>query len=207
MTVRQLTEKKANLFNQMQDVYNAAEKENRSVTAEELAKVEAIEADLSATERQLRNLQAFQARKKEMEDGQNAVLETRNGREKIDAFNQYLRRGAYGMDPRLKPYLQRGTNPQTTSDTAGGYTIPEGWLGELDVAKKICWNGGRFSPYHQHTNWKSSSNSKSGRHRNKRRIANGRNRNYGCGYDVWKHGFECIQLRNFGESIGTIGTR
>lgn len=137
MTVRQLTEKKANLFNQMKDVYNAAEKESRSVTAEELAKVEAIESDLSATERQLRNLQAFQARKKEMEDGQEAVLQTRNGREKIDAFNQYLRRGAYGMDPKLKPYLQRGTNPQTTSDTAGGYTIPEGWLGELDVAKKF----------------------------------------------------------------------
>lgn len=137
MTVRQLTEKKANLYNQMKDVYDAAQKENRSVSNEELAKVEAIEADLSATERQLRNLQAFQERKKDMEQGQEAVLETRNGREKIDAFNQYLRRGLHGVDSRLKPYLVRGTNPQTTSDTAGGYTIPEGWLGELDVAKKF----------------------------------------------------------------------
>jgi len=137
MTVRQLTEKKANLYNQMKDVYDAAQKENRSVSNEELAKVEAIEADLSATERQLRNLQAFQERKKDMEQGQEAVLETRNGREKIDAFNQYLRRGLHGVDNRLKPYLVRGTNPQTTSDTAGGYTIPEGWLGELDVCEKF----------------------------------------------------------------------
>ena len=137
MTVRQLTEKKATLFNQMKDVYNVAQKESRSVTAEELAKVEAIEQDLSEVERQIRNLQAFQSRKKEMEDGVNAVKETRNGHEKIDAFNQYLRRGITGMDTRLKPYLMRGTNPQTTSDTAGGYTIPEGWLGELDIAKQF----------------------------------------------------------------------
>lgn len=137
MTVRQLTEKKAALFNQMQDVYNAAKSENRSVTAEELGKVEKIEQDLSETERQITNLKAFQSRKKEMEDGMNAVLETRNGREKIDAFNQYLRRGIHGVDARLKPFLTRGTNPQTTTDAAGGYTIPEGWLGELDVAKEF----------------------------------------------------------------------
>ena len=36
MTVRQLTEKKAALFNEMQNVYNVAKSENRSVTAEEL---------------------------------------------------------------------------------------------------------------------------------------------------------------------------
>ena len=64
MTVRQLTEKKAALFNQMQDVYNAAKSENRSVTAEELGKVEKIEQDLSETERQITNLKAFQSRKK-----------------------------------------------------------------------------------------------------------------------------------------------
>jgi len=45
----------------------------------------------------------------------------------------------YGMQElnREERYLLRGTNPQTTADSAGGYTIPEGWTGELDWAKQF----------------------------------------------------------------------
>jgi HK97 family phage major capsid protein len=63
------------------------------------------------------------------EDDKNA--ETR----KEEAFRSYLRNGAEGMEPELRKVLKE-MRAQSTSDSAGGYTIPQGFSNELVVSLK-----------------------------------------------------------------------
>lgn len=58
------------------------------------------------------------------------------------AFTKFMVHGGEGLNAEEKKTLSqgqvsiKGTSPQTTTDSAGGYTVPEGWLGELDVARQ-----------------------------------------------------------------------
>ena len=134
-TLRELKTEKGRLFNELNDVYNVAKNESRSLSSDELLKADKLIEAMDEKDRQIRNLEAFASRKAEFENtpaqGQKETKQTRS-----DVFNKYLR---YGMSElnREERYLLRGTNPQTTSDSAGGYTIPEGWTGELDWAKQF----------------------------------------------------------------------
>lgn len=53
-----------------------------------------------------------------------------------DAFRQYLRSGLEGMDAELRKVLKTEMRAQSTADTAGGYTIPQGFSNELVVSLK-----------------------------------------------------------------------
>ena len=134
-TLRELKTEKGRLFNELNDVYNVAKNESRNLSSDELQKADKIMESMNEKDRQIRNLEAFAARKSEFEStpAQGQVKDVKQSRS--DVFNKYLR---YGMSElnREERYMLRGTNPQTTSDSAGGYTIPEGWTGELDWAKQ-----------------------------------------------------------------------
>jgi len=54
---------------------------------------------------------------------------------KEEAFRSYLRTGTEGMDPELRKVLKE-MRAQSTSDSAGGYTIPQGFSNELIVSLK-----------------------------------------------------------------------
>ena len=135
-TLRELKTEKGRLFNELNDVYNVAKNESRNLSSDELQKADKIMEAMNEKDRQIRNLEAFAARKSEFEStpAQGQVKDVKQSRS--DVFNKYLR---YGMSElnREERYMLRGTNPQTTSDSAGGYTIPEGWTGELDWAKQF----------------------------------------------------------------------
>jgi len=135
-TLRELKTEKGRLFNELNDVYNVAKNESRNLSSDELQKADKIMESMNEKDRQIRNLEAFAARKSEFEStpAQGQVKDVKQSRS--DVFNKYLR---YGMSElnREERYMLRGTNPQTTSDSAGGYTIPEGWTGELDWAKQF----------------------------------------------------------------------
>jgi HK97 family phage major capsid protein len=135
-TLRELKTEKGRLFNQLNDVYNVAKNESRNLSSDELQKADKLIEAMNESDRQIRNLEAFAARKAEFENTP-AVAETKTSKQsRSDVFNKYLRYGMQELN-REERYLLRGTNPQTTSDSAGGYTIPEGWTGELDWAKQF----------------------------------------------------------------------
>ena len=135
-TLRELKTEKGRLFNELNDVYNVAKNESRSLSSDELQKADKIMEAMDEKDRQIRNLEAFASRKAEFENtpAQGQVKDAKQSRS--DVFNKYLRYGMADLN-REERYLLRGTNPQTTSDAAGGYTIPEGWTGELDWAKQF----------------------------------------------------------------------
>jgi len=135
-TLRELKTEKGRLFNQLNDVYNVAKQESRNLSSDELQKADRLIEAMNELDRQIRNLEAFAARKSEFENTP-AVAEVKTSKQsRSEVFNKYL---SYGMQElnREERYLLRGTNPQTTADSAGGYTIPEGWTGELDWAKQF----------------------------------------------------------------------
>ena len=135
-TLRELKTEKGRLFNQLNDVYNVAKQESRNLSSDELQKADKLIEAMNEIDRQIRNLEAFAARKSEFENTP-AVAEVKTSKQsRSDVFNKYLRYGMQELN-REERYLLRGTNPQTTADSAGGYTIPEGWTSELDWAKQF----------------------------------------------------------------------
>ena len=135
-TLRELKTEKGRLFNQLNDVYNVAKNESRNLSSDELQKADKLIEAMNESDRQIRNMEAFAARKAEFENTP-AIAEVKTSKQsRSDVFSKYLRYGMQELN-REERYLLRGTNPQTTSDSAGGYTIPEGWTGELDWAKQF----------------------------------------------------------------------
>ena len=135
-TLRELKTEKGRLFNQLNDVYNVAKQESRNLSSDELQKADKLIEAMNESDRQIRNMEAFAARKAEFENTP-AIAEVKTSKQsRSDVFNKYLRYGMQELN-REERYLLRGTNPQTTSDSAGGYTIPEGWTSELDWAKQF----------------------------------------------------------------------
>lgn len=70
----------------------------------------------------------------------NAKENEQRAAEHRKAFAQYLRYGVSGLSPEERAILSRyrsndaevrGTNPQSTTTTAGGYTVAEGFMAEL----------------------------------------------------------------------------
>ena len=135
-TLRELKTEKGRLFNQLNDVYNVAKQESRNLSSDELQKADKLIEAMNEKDRQIRNMEAFAARKSEFENTP-AIAEVKTSKQsRSDVFNKDLRYGMQELN-REERYLLRGTNPQTTSDSAGGYTIPEGWTSELDWAKQF----------------------------------------------------------------------
>lgn len=57
------------------------------------------------------------------------------------AFNSYLRRGNEGMTPEARVALRRGSElrtQQSTTNTEGGYTVPQGFMAEL-IKSLAAW--------------------------------------------------------------------
>lgn len=162
MTAREKREQRARLAVQARAILDAAEKETRALTAEEDAKFNAIHADMARlkTEADRMDLQA------ETERELGAEVERRSGREdagagaapdpKADeeaeraAFRAWLLGDTSRISPEQRAILQRRREnlpPEIRALTvgtgaSGGYTVPTGFSGQMDVAMKAI--GGLF---------------------------------------------------------------
>ena len=106
MSTKQLAERRANLWSQMQGIMADAERDSRDLTAEERETWDRLEADLSAL---TSDMDRFQ-RSADLQRGLEAPIETEldaagEGTRQDDAelteraFAEYLRRGIDGIDP------------------------------------------------------------------------------------------------------------
>jgi HK97 family phage major capsid protein len=131
------------LYHQAKDVKEAASKENRSLTADEIGKVEAIIADMSLTQRQIGAEESLQSQAAEYQSRSEETKETPRGEKMSNAFDKFLRYGKGGLNAEQRTLLnqrydKRGTTPQKTApDSSGGFLVPESWTGELNYAKQM----------------------------------------------------------------------
>tara|TARA_X000001316_G_scaffold11358_1_gene4123 strand:- start:84 stop:1286 length:1203 start_codon:yes stop_codon:yes gene_type:complete len=139
MKVKSLREKRNNLIAQQEELLKTAREEKRNISNEENEKFEKIQSDidgldttLAAEERHRKNLekqaQANQGKKEERGQEETSM-------DYKDVFWKHMR--FQKMTNEERSILEtRGTDPQTTTDAEGGYTIPEGFSNQLEVALK-----------------------------------------------------------------------
>lgn len=140
--LKELKEKRAALVHQQKDLFERAKKEGRNLTTDENDQFERMEAEFSEMSRSITNHEKMvdilgkQASQQEQRQDEQTAPEYRQ------TFSKYLRRGTGGLNQLEQNLLlqHRGTDPQSTTTTAGGYTIPEGFSNELFVEMAL-WGG------------------------------------------------------------------
>ena len=138
-SVKELLDEKAGLKEQMQDLVNRAKKEGREMLPDEDMQFVAIDKDYEAINEKIR----IAKRAEELNAEKAEKLEQAKAEPKYDdVFWKYAKNGGASLSSPEKNLLSqfRGTDPQTTTVTAGGYTIPDGFSNELSVAMAE-WGG------------------------------------------------------------------
>jgi len=137
----ELRGQRAELIKQADAIVGTAQKEGRSLNAEERSKFEAIEADARLMKQEIDIIERNAEMKKEL--AANAETEARAAAPKAtanSAFKKYLRSGIGSLNAQERSFLQkRGTNTQVTNDATlgealGGFLVPQEFSNELDVA-------------------------------------------------------------------------
>jgi len=140
--IKALKEERASLEYQQKDLYARAEKEGREVTADEMDQFDTIEKRYTELTRQIQQAEAVAA-KLAKEPAPEQRQEAKPAEYK-DVFWRSMRYGMDGLSSEeraiMGQHFQRGTDPQTTTDAAGGYTIPQGFSNELFV-EMAQWGG------------------------------------------------------------------
>lgn len=147
-SVKELEDGRAWVREQMRDIVRNAEKEERSLSAEEDEKFNKFDADYNKLQRKLETQAKVERLKSEelekrAESGQaESATRAKSPKEQEEhyrsIFGKYLRYGAGGLTTPERQILmeKRGTDPQTTTDAQGGYTIPQGFSDQLEVQMK-----------------------------------------------------------------------
>ena len=154
MKIEELNEKRLRLVNEMQEVHDQAENENRGLNAEEQTKFDKMNKDYDDLKRRIDTQTALEKRKEEMAApvGDTGLIEDRSDKkeerqeEYRAAFGAYLRNGIVDMDTEQRAILRSGFQnekesraAQTETTTGGGYLIPQGFSNKLEEA--MLWYG------------------------------------------------------------------
>ena len=163
MTLKDLREKRANIYEMQKDIHSKAKEENRSMNDEENKQWDAYEKDYGKLTLQIQEGEVMAAKEAEdartkpdveLSKAQKKVLsedpkEREEQREK--AFGKYIRCLDKAEDRQLlKQFEQRVQTVGTT--TEGGFLVPEGYSNKLDIQRAL-WGGMRAAS----TVWKTAS--------------------------------------------------
>ena len=122
----ELRGQRAELIKGAMSLVDNAQKEGRSLNAEEQQKFDAMESDARSMMTQIETLERAADMKKELAaNAESREASPKQSRTAI--FGKYLKRGIGALNAEERAQL-------TTSGAAGGFLVPEGFSGVLDVA-------------------------------------------------------------------------
>lgn len=145
--VLELQEEKGRLVTQMRELSEKADKEKRSLTAEEDAQYTKMDEDFEAVSKRIeremklenatRSIAEIEFAKKQKEGG---VTGDNDDSEKryADAFKEYCTRGFGRTSPENQDLLQKRAL-STTTGSEGGYLVPEGF--SKQIAERMAYEG------------------------------------------------------------------
>lgn len=152
-TIKDLLQKRAAIHNQMNELLTTAQNENRDMTKEEDDKFNTMDKDFEKLTRDISLREKMDKRDAlmaerhgesigdELPDSQRSEDPKENAERYSVAFRDYVRNGLGDMSPENREILKAGLvkedRAQSTSNTAGGYTIPQGFRVELEKAMKV----------------------------------------------------------------------
>lgn len=117
--ITELLQERASLIKKQRDLIDKAEKENRSLTAEERTKFDRLNSDIDELEARINDLKAIQEReKKQILNENNEKKDKPQDEEYRNAFFQYVRRGRGELTAEQRATLN------TATDAEGGYLVP-----------------------------------------------------------------------------------
>lgn len=132
----ELRGKRAQLINEATSIVESANKEGRSLTAEERQKFDAMEKDANAIREQIEVLERAADLKKELASVEGEKREAAAPKAtSASAFEKYLRHGVGALNTEERQLLKRGQTVGT--DSAGGYLVPQGFANDIDVAMEF----------------------------------------------------------------------
>lgn len=141
-SVKELLDEKAVLHDQMTDLVERATKEGREMTSDEDQQFDAINKEYEAINGKLERAQRIEKLNAEKAKEVKQEVKEKKEPEYDNVFWKYFKRGMRSLTSPEQNVLSqfRGTDPQTTTVTAGGYTIPTGFSNELSIAM-AAWGG------------------------------------------------------------------
>ena len=154
---KELLERRGEVITAQESLLQAAATEGRELTAEEQTKFDRLEEDYSRLTNTINATRSVDAKRRETEQvtGLNAeILSFKTGKlvtpdevveeeaKKASAFRKFIAFGFDNMSPDEREIVNRMRAAQSTSDSAGGYTIPEGFSNEIESGLKEF--GGMF---------------------------------------------------------------
>ena len=129
----ELRGQRAELIKGATAIVDAAQKEGRSLNAEEKSKFDKMEADARSIKDQIDVIERTAEMKKELaanaEAREAAPKATRKG-----AFEKYLRNGMGSLNSSERSMMGELRGQTTSPDSAGGFLVPQEFSNELDVA-------------------------------------------------------------------------
>ena len=125
----ELRGQRAELIKGAMSLVDNAQKEGRSLNAEEQQKFDAMESDARSMMTQIETLERAADMKKELAANAEA-REASPKQSRTAVFGKYLKRGLAGLNAEERAQL-------TTTGAAGGFLVPEGFSGVLDVATEF----------------------------------------------------------------------
>ena len=135
----ELRGKRAELIKQADAIVEAAQKESRSLSAEERSKFEAIEADARAMKQEIEIIERNAEMKKELASVEGEARAAAPKANAKDAFSKYLRHGMGALTAEERSLVnKRGTSTQVAgTDSLGGFLVPQEFSNELDMATEF----------------------------------------------------------------------
>ncbi len=125
----ELRGQRAELIKGAMSLVDNAQKEGRSLNAEEQQKFDAMESDARSMMTQIETLERAADMKKELAANAEA-REASPKQSRTAIFGKYLKRGLAGLNAEERAQL-------TSTPSAGGFLVPEGFSGVLDVATEF----------------------------------------------------------------------
>lgn len=165
LTARELREKRANLFQQADEILTRARQEGRELTSEEREQFDRLHAEIDRLGEEARRIERHEDIQRELEQSRGVVAGRQDMRGDVipqpasldaeqreraeaEAFRTWLRGGMSALTPEQRSVMERrfadlpseARALSSVTGGAGGYTVPEGFERRLEQAM-IAYGG------------------------------------------------------------------
>lgn len=143
----ELRGQRAELIKNASAIVETAQAEGRSLTTEEVAKFDKMEADARSMKEQIDVIERQADMKKELASIEGEKRQSTKKETSSSAFSKYLRHGMGALNSEERSLIQkRGTSVQIAgTDSLGGFLVPQDFSDELDVATQFTGEVERVS--------------------------------------------------------------
>lgn len=143
-TLKQLREERAALIKQQKSLFDTAKAEKRNINSDENLQFERMEGDLKEIRAQIVTAEAMERNLAELSENELAANRTEGDTKETptygEAFWRMMQFRAESLTAEQRSLMAQNRTQLAGTDSAGGYTVPEGFSNEL-FQEMLAWGG------------------------------------------------------------------